>query len=162
INDPNRTEEQYQALDANRGKRSILLDLKTQGGCEVFWKLFETADVVIENFRPGKMDELGIGYEQLRRRKPDVIVASLNAWGAGGEWSVRGGWEGVAQAFSGFQVRAGGRGKKPGSARYPINDYTCGLLGAQATLLAILHRFRTGTGQKVDTGLAYAAGHLNS
>jgi crotonobetainyl-CoA:carnitine CoA-transferase CaiB-like acyl-CoA transferase len=162
INDPNRTEEQYQALDVNRGKRSILLDLKTEGGREVFWKLLESTDVVIENFRPGKMDALGIGYEEIKRRKPEIVFASMNAWGFGGEWSDRAGWEPVAQAFSGLKVRAGGREKRPGNARYPINDYTCGLLGAYGTLLAILERFRTGKGQRVDTGLAVAAGYLQS
>src|SRR5439155_5153663 len=82
--------------DVNRGKRSILLDLKTPEGLDLFWRLVEDADVIVENFRVGVVERLGIGYEQVRARKPDIVYASINAYGYEGPWAGRPGWEQVA------------------------------------------------------------------
>jgi crotonobetainyl-CoA:carnitine CoA-transferase CaiB-like acyl-CoA transferase len=142
--------------DVNRGKRSLLLDLKTAAGRDVFWRLLEGADVVAQNYRAGKLDKLGLSYEHVRQRKPDIIYASLNAFGHVGPWAARPGHEQFAQAATGMQRRFGGDGQ-PMIQPNPINDYGTGFMGAYAVALALLHRQRTGEGQHVDTALAYTA-----
>jgi crotonobetainyl-CoA:carnitine CoA-transferase CaiB-like acyl-CoA transferase len=142
--------------DVNRGKRSILLDLKSEAGRDVFWRLLEGADVVAQNYRAGKLEKLGLSYEEVRRRKPDIVYASLNAFGHVGPWARRPGHEQFAQATTGMQRRFGGDGQ-PMLQPNPINDYGTGFMGAYAVALALLHRQRTGEGQHVDTALAYTA-----
>ena len=149
-------------MDVNRGKRSILLNLKTDAGRAVFLKLLDTADVVVENYRKGSLAKLGLDYESLRRRKPNLIYASLNAYGYDGPWSERPGWEQLAQATSGIQVRRGGRDDAPLLMPYPVNDYGTGMMGAFAVALALHHRNRTGQEQAVDSGLALTAALLQS
>ena len=162
IDDPARPYDPAGSLDVNRSKRSILLDLKTDAGRAVFLKLLDTADVVVENYRKGSLTKLGLDYESLRQRKPDLIYASLNAYGYDGPWSGRPGWEQLAQATSGIQVRRGGRDDAPLLMPYPVNDYGTGMMGAFAVALALHHRKRTGQGQAVDSGLALTAALLQS
>ena len=162
IDDPARPYDPAGSLDVNRGKRSILLDLKTDASRAVFLKLLDTADVVVENYRKGSLAKLGLDYESLRQRKPDLIYASLNAYGYDGPWSERPGWEQLAQATSGIQVRRGGREDAPLLMPYPVNDYGTGMMGAFAVALALHHRNRTGQGQSVDSGLALTAALLQS
>jgi crotonobetainyl-CoA:carnitine CoA-transferase CaiB-like acyl-CoA transferase len=147
--------------DVNRGKRSIVLDLKTAEGMEVFWRLVEDADVVVENFRKGVAERLGFGYEAVRARRPDIVYASLNTFGRIGPYASRPGHEQIAQAASGMQVRYGGDGR-PTLQPFPVNDYGTGFMGAYAVALALLHRQRTGEGQHVNTALAYTATMLQS
>ena len=142
--------------DVNRGKRSILLDLKSDAGRDIFWRLLEGADVVAQNYRAGKLEKLGLSYEEVRRHKPDIVYASLNAFGHLGPWAGRPGHEQFAQAATGMQRRFGGDGQ-PTIQPNPINDYGTGFMGAYAVALALLHRQRTGEGQHVDTALAYTA-----
>jgi crotonobetainyl-CoA:carnitine CoA-transferase CaiB-like acyl-CoA transferase len=146
--------------DVNRGKRSLLLDLKTEEGLSVFWRLLQQADVVVQNYRKGIVDRLGIGYEQMRARRPDIVYASLNAFGHVGPWAGRPGHEQLAQAVSGMQDRYGDG--RPVLQPFPVNDYGTGFMGAYAVALALLHRRRTGQGQHVDTALAYTASILQS
>jgi len=162
IDDPARPYDVAGSLDVNRGKRSILLDLKSERGQQIFWRLVETADVMVENNRKGSIARLGLGYEEVKRRKPDIVYASLNAYGYDGPWSERAGWEQLAQAVSGIQVRRGGRDGAPITLPYPMNDYGTGLLGAYAVSLALHERNTTGRGQSVDCGLALTAGLLQS
>ncbi len=162
IDDPSRPYDPSGSLDVNRGKRSILLDLKQEEGRQVFFKLLETADVVVENYRKGSLAKLGLDYESLRQRKPGLVYASLNAYGYDGPWSERPGWEQLAQATSGMQVRRGGRDDAPMLMPYPVNDYGTGMMGAYAVALALHERNRTGYGQSVDSGLALTAGLLQS
>ena len=162
IDDPTRPYDPSGSLDVNRGKRSILLDLKSEEGRQVFFDLLETADVVVENYRKGSLAKLGLDYEGLRQRKPDLVYASLNAYGYDGSWSERPGWEQLAQATSGMQVRRGGRDDAPMLMPYPVNDYGTGMMGAFAVALALHERNRTGRGQSVDSGLALTAGLLQS
>lgn len=162
IDDPARPYDPSGSLDVNRGKRSILLDLKTDAGRAIFLKLLDTADVVVENYRKGSLAKLGLDYESLRQRKPNLIYASLNAYGYDGPWSERPGWEQLAQATSGIQVRRGGREDAPLLMPYPVNDYGTGMMGAFAVALALHHRNRTGQGQAVDSGLALTAALLQS
>lgn len=147
--------------DVNRGKRSILLDLKSAEGRDIFWRLVDTADVVAQNYRAGKLEKLGLGYEQVRQRKPDIIYASLNAYGHLGPWATRPGHEQFAQATTGMQRRFGGD-RRPMLQPNPVNDYGTGFMGAYSVALALLHRQRTGEGQHVDSALAYTAMTLQS
>ena len=162
IDDPSRPYDPSGSMDVNRGKRSILLDLKQEEGRQVFYQLLETADVVVENYRKGSLAKLGLDYESLCKRKPDLVYASLNAYGYDGPWSERPGWEQLAQATSGMQVRRGGRDGAPLLMPYPVNDYGTGMMGAYAVALALHERNRTGRGQSVDSGLALTAGLLQS
>ena len=162
IDDPSRPYDYGGNLDVNRGKRSIQIDLKREQGREVFWKLLETADVVVQNNRKGSMERMGLGYEEISKRRPDIIYASLNAFGHDGPWAERPGWEQLAQATTGIQVRRGGRDAAPQLLPYPMNDYATGLLGAYSVALALHERNRTGQGQYVDGGLALTACMLQS
>jgi crotonobetainyl-CoA:carnitine CoA-transferase CaiB-like acyl-CoA transferase len=148
-------------VEVNRGKRSILLDLKAPEGQEVFWKLAEDADVIVENYRQGVIERLGVGYEQVRRRRPDIVYASLNAYGHEGPWAGRPGHEQLAQTATGMSARFGGEGR-PVLQPVALNDFGTGLLGAYAVGLALLHRQRTGEGQWVNGALAYTACTLQS
>ena len=162
IDDPSRPYDIAGNTDVNRGKRSININLKTPEGLEVFYKLLETADVVVENNRAASLARLGISYDEMKKRKPDIIHASLNAFGYDGPWAERPGWEQLAQATSGIQVRRGGRDSAPKLLPYPMNDYGTGLMGAYAVALAVHERNRTGQGQTVNSGLALTAGLLQS
>jgi crotonobetainyl-CoA:carnitine CoA-transferase CaiB-like acyl-CoA transferase len=162
IDDPSRPYDIAGNTDVNRGKRSININLKNPEGLAVFYKLLETADVVVENSRAATLARLGISYEQMKAHKPDIIHASLNAFGYDGPWAERAGWEQLAQATSGIQVRRGGREGIPKLLPYPMNDYGTGLMGAYAVALAVHERNRTGEGQTVNSGLALTAGLLQS
>ena len=160
IDNPTREGGISSHLDVNRGKRSLLLDLKTEAGKDVFWRLLEDADVVLQNYRAGAMERLGLGYEDVRARKPDIVYASLNAYGHGGPWEQRPGWEHLAQAATGMQMRFGG--DRPEAQPFPVNDYATGVLGAYAVALALRQRAITGRGQQVRSALAYTGTLLQS
>ncbi|MCY4579339.1 MAG: CoA transferase [Chloroflexi bacterium] len=151
-----------QLYDVGRGKRSICLDITNPDGLEVFYRLVDTADVVLGGFRKGVAERIGIGYEQLRERKPDIVYLAINAFGQDGDWANRPGYEQNAQAATGVQVRNGGRGEKPIHSPYTFNDYGTGLMGAYAVMLALLHRRRTGKGQFVHTSLAQTGSTFSS
>ena len=146
--------------DINRGKRSVLIDLKTKEGLEIFWKLVDQADVVLQNFRGGVAERLGIDYERVRARRPDIVFGSMNTFGHVGPYASRPGHEQIGQAVSGMQVRYGSA--KPATAPFAANDYGTGLMACYAVALALLHRRRTGEGQFVDSALAYTATMLQS
>ena len=146
--------------DINRAKRSILIDLKTKAGLEIFWKLVEQADVVLQNFRSGVAEQLGIDYERVRARRPDIVYGSMNTFGHIGPYGSRPGHEQIGQAVSGMQVRYGSA--KPATAPFAANDYGTGLMACYGVALALLHRRRTGEGQFVDSALAYTATMLQS
>jgi crotonobetainyl-CoA:carnitine CoA-transferase CaiB-like acyl-CoA transferase len=146
--------------DINRAKRSVLIDLKTKGGLEIFWKLVDQADVVLQNFRSGVAEKLGIDYERVRARRPDIVYGSMNTFGHIGPYSGRPGHEQLGQAVSGMQVRYGSA--KPATAPFAANDYGTGLMACYGVALALLHRRRTGQGQFVDSALAYTATLLQS
>jgi crotonobetainyl-CoA:carnitine CoA-transferase CaiB-like acyl-CoA transferase len=134
----------------NRGKRSLLLDLESFEAQEVYWKLVEQADVIVENFSPGTSDRLGIGYAEVRARKSDIIYTSGSCYGDGGPWLGRG-WERQGQAVSGIMERA----SDPPSVLGPYNlvDIGTGTLATFGTALAIYHKLRTGQGQRVSASL---------
>jgi crotonobetainyl-CoA:carnitine CoA-transferase CaiB-like acyl-CoA transferase len=146
--------------DINRAKRSVLIDLKTKEGLEIFWKLVDWADVVLQNFRGGVAEKLGIDYERARARRPDIVYGSMNTFGHIGPYAGRPGHEQIGQAVSGMQVRYGSA--RPATAPFAANDYGTGLMACYGVALALLHRRRTGEGQFVDSALAYTATMLQS
>lgn len=146
--------------DINRAKRSILIDLKTSEGLDIFWKLVDQADVVLQNFRTGVAEKLGIDYQRVRARRPDIVYGSMNTFGHLGPYAGRPGHEQLGQAVSGMQVRYGSA--KPATAPFAANDYGTGLMACYGVALALLHRRRTGEGQFVDSALAYTATMLQS
>lgn len=149
----------YGWLEVNRGKRSILVDLKTKEGGDVLWRLLEDADVLLENFRSGKLESLGFGYDQVSERFPHIVYASLNAMDYGGEWERRPGWEQNAQAATGMQVGRQSEGR-PMAATVPVNDYGTGMLGALGVVAALQERDRTGKGQHVTGSLSRTASFI--
>jgi formyl-CoA transferase len=140
-------------LSANRNKRSVALDVKRPEGQEIFRRLGETADVVVENFRPGVMDALGIGYATLAARNPRIIYCSISGFGADGPFADRPGLDQIIQGFSGLMSITGFEGGEPVRVGVPIADLLTGLFGAYGVLAALQARERTGLGQVVDTSL---------
>jgi crotonobetainyl-CoA:carnitine CoA-transferase CaiB-like acyl-CoA transferase len=159
IDSPGRNVSPYGWLDVNRGKRSVLADLKTPDGMKLARELIAEADVVLENFRSGKLEALGLGYEAVRAIRPDIVYASMNAFDYDGSWSGRAGWEHNAQAASGMQVARQVEGR-PRAVPVPVNDYATGLLAALGVLLAVFRRDLTGMPAHVSASLARTATYL--
>ena len=149
-------------LDVGRGKRSICLNITKSAGLDAFYRLADTADVVLTGFRKGVAERLGIGYEQLSERNPGIVYAAINAFGQDGPWAMRPGFDQNAQAATGMQLRNGGEDGEPGPPPYTFNDYGTGIMAAYGVMLALLERERTGRGQKIDTSLAYTASTFSS
>src|SRR5438874_459213 len=145
-------------LMMNRNKRGIVLDLKTAGGKEVLRRLISGADVLVENFAPGAMERLGLGYEDLRKDNPALIYCSLSGFGRTGPHKHRRGFDLIAQAMSGIMSFTGeGPHGPPVKCGAPLSDITAGILAAMGILAAYIHRLKTGEGQCVDTSLFEAA-----
>ncbi len=141
-------------LSESRNKKSITLDLRTPDGVEVFKKLVKTADIVVENFRPGTLEKWGLGYDVLKSVKPDLILVRVSAYGQTGPYRQRPGFARIAHAFAGLSYLAGEPGQRPvipGSTS--LADYISGLYSALGALLAYISRDKTGQGQMVDVGL---------
>ena len=141
-------------LMMNRNKRGIVVDLKTAGGKQVARRLFAEADVVIENYRKGTMELLGLGYETLRQDNPGLIYCEISGFGRTGPYAERGGFDLIAQGMSGLMSITGeAPGRPPIKCGAPMADITAGILGAMGVLAAYIQRAKTGQGQRVDTSL---------
>lgn len=142
----------------NRNKRGAVINLKEPAGKEALKRLLRTADVVIENYRPGTMDRLGLGYETLREDNPGLIYCQITGFGRTGPYAMRPGFDLIAQGISGLMSVTGeGPGRPPVKVGVPIGDITAGILGAMGVLAAYTHRLKTGEGQRVDTSLLEAS-----
>jgi formyl-CoA transferase len=137
----------------NRNKRSLALDLRDPRGADVFLRLAERCDVVIENFRPGTLDAWGLGYEAVRARRPDVVYVSISGFGQYGPLHERVGYDPLAQAASGFLSLNGSPDGEPVKSPTFLADDLAGLHAAFATLSALRHRDATGEGQRIDVSL---------
>lgn len=138
----------------NRGKRGLSLDLKHPDGVAVLRRLLAGADALIENYRGGTMERLGIGYETLREEFPALVYCSLSGFGRTGPYADRAGFDLVAQGMSGLMSVTGeGPGRPPMKCGPPVTDITAGILAAMGVLAAYTHRLKTGRGQAVDTSL---------
>jgi CoA:oxalate CoA-transferase len=138
----------------NRGKKSLTLDLKKPDAIAIVRKLVPGCDVVVENFRPGAMERLGLGYEHLKDLRPDLIYASASAWGRKGPWATRGGYDHVAQALSGVMYEQGeGPGGEPQALIGGFADQIGAMLLAFGIATALFVRERDGIGQHIDGSL---------
>ncbi|MEP3629602.1 MAG: CoA transferase [Hyphomicrobiales bacterium] len=142
----------------NRNKRGIVLDLKSEGGKQVLRRLIKDADVVLENYRKGTMEKLGLGYDELKKDNPGLIYAEISGFGRTGPYAERGGFDLIAQGMSGLMSITGeGAGRQPVKVGAPVSDITAGILAAMGVCAAYAHKLKTGEGQKVDTSLFEAA-----
>lgn len=148
-------------LQCNRGKRNLTLNPVAPEGREVVARLVATADVVVANLPPATLAAMGLDDATLRPIKPDLILVTANAWGSGGEWSHKVGFDGLAQAASGHMHLTGPPGE-PSRASVPYVDFSTGTLLALSTLVALLHRQQTGDGQVIEGALLRTALTWNS
>ncbi|WEX10923.1 CaiB/BaiF CoA-transferase family protein [Chelativorans sp. AA-79] len=151
----------------NGGKRSLTLNLKTPDGREILRRLVRTADVLVENFRPGAMKALELSYEDLREINPRLIYASMSAFGQDGPRGKQTGYDQVIQAVSGLMMVNGTTDMVPMKVGTPAIDYATGAMGAFAVASALLQRERTGRGQYIDlsmldTALILLGAHLTN
>ena len=138
----------------NRNKRGIALNLKDPNAVEALRRLLAKADVVIENYRKGTMEKLGLGYESLRKVNPRLVYCEISGFGRTGPYSERGGFDLIAQGMSGLMSITGeGHGRPPVKPGAPITDITAGILAAMGCVAACLRARETGVGQRVDTSL---------
>jgi crotonobetainyl-CoA:carnitine CoA-transferase CaiB-like acyl-CoA transferase len=137
----------------NRNKENVSLNLHSTEGREIFLKLCERADIVIENFRPGTLASWGVGYDDVADVKPDIVYVSISGFGQFGLLSDRVGYDPIAQAFSGWASLNGEPEGEPTKAPTFLGDDTAGLHGALAAMAALRHRDQTGEGQHVDVSL---------
>jgi crotonobetainyl-CoA:carnitine CoA-transferase CaiB-like acyl-CoA transferase len=144
-------------LTGNRNKRSLALNLKDPRAIEIIMKLLPTIDVITENFRPGVMDKLGLGYEALKARKPDIIYAAGSGFGQDGPYVNRPGQDLIIQAMSGLAAITGTREGGPRAVGVSAVDHHGALLYANGILTALFNRERTGEGCRVDVNLLSAA-----
>jgi len=146
----------------NRNKRGMALNLKTKEGVEVFKRLVKQADVVVENFRKGTLEKLGVGYEELKKINPKIILCEISGYGRSGPYANKGGFDLIAQGMSGLMSITGeSKGKPPMKVGAPVTDITAGILAATGVLAALVSRATTGVGQRVDTSL-YEAGIVHT
>jgi formyl-CoA transferase len=144
-------------LNMNRNKRSLMLDLKSEAGRKTFLRLAQTADVIVENYRPGAMKKLGVDYEAVRAVNPAIIYASISGFGQTGPWADRPGFDLIAQAASGIISVTGDPAGAPARAGVPVTDIGCSLFTLYAILAAYIGRQADGRGQYIDASL-YEAG----
>jgi crotonobetainyl-CoA:carnitine CoA-transferase CaiB-like acyl-CoA transferase len=141
----------------HRGKRTMLLDVQDPAGRDVLWRLVEDADVYLQNFAMGSSERYGIGYDDVRARKSDIVYVSISAFAYNGPWGGRRGYENQANAATGLSWRYGGPHGWPLYQPHLVNDAGTGVLGAFATGLGLFHRSRTGRGQHVATSLSQSS-----
>lgn len=149
--------ESVQFLSQNRNKRSLRLDLKSPEGREVFLRLAKTADVVVENFRPGAVERLGVGYDAVREINPGIIYASSSAFGQSGPYAAWPANDPIVQAVAGLMDMTGESDGRPVRLGPPLPDFGAAMVMAFGISTALLHRERTGVGQKIDTSLLSAS-----
>jgi crotonobetainyl-CoA:carnitine CoA-transferase CaiB-like acyl-CoA transferase len=137
----------------NRNKKSITLDLRSEEGKEILRDLLRSADVVLNNYRPGVMDKMGFGRDALRAIKPDIISCHVTGFGLDGPYRDRPSFDFIAQAMSGFMSVNGVEDGPPMRAAPPVSDLVAGAYAAMGTLAALVRRNRTGEGEEVATAL---------
>jgi len=140
-------------LSCNRNKRGLCVDFRSPHGLDTLQQLIDGADVVIENFKPGTLDSMGLGYEVLSARNPRLILGSINAFGSDGPMSSWPGFDQIAQGYSGLMSLTGFSDGDPTRTGTAIGDLTSGMWLVSAVLAALLERERTGRGQHVNTSL---------
>ncbi|MEM6663259.1 MAG: CoA transferase [Pseudomonadota bacterium] len=151
-------EEAASYMMMNRGKRGIVLNLKDPAQADALRTMIRSADVVLENYRKGTMEKLGLGYEDLKKDNPGLIYGSISGFGRTGPYADRAGFDLVAQGMSGLMSVTGeGPGRPPCKVGPPVSDITAGILLAMGVSAALARRHETGEGQIVETSLFEAA-----
>ena len=140
-------------LGINRNKRSIVVDIRTDDGREIVQNLARRSDILLQNFRPGSLERMGLGYEQVREINPAIVYCTISGFGSTGPYARRGGFDLVAQGMSGLMSVTGHPGAPPAKVGVPICDLNAGAFAAIGVLTAYINRLRTGAGQHVDTSL---------
>jgi crotonobetainyl-CoA:carnitine CoA-transferase CaiB-like acyl-CoA transferase len=140
-------------FDLNRNKKSLTLNLKAAAGKEIFQRLVETADVLVENYRPDVMERLGLGYSLLSQINPRIIYCGISGFGKTGPYSLWPAYDQIAQGMSGLMSITGDRQCAPMRVGVSIADSIAGLFAACGILLALAHRQQTGRGQEVQANL---------
>lgn len=152
-NGPFRQGESYPFTMINRNKRSLTLNLKDPRSKGIVERLIQQADILLENFRPGTMETLGLSYEKVSQINPRIIYASISGFGQTGPYRNRGGFDLIAQAMGGLMSVTGEPGRPPTKAGYPVTDLGTALFCVYGILSALYAREQTGEGQHVDTSL---------
>ena len=150
---PFKNGESLYYANVNRSKRSVTLNLKKPEGKELFLRMVKTADVVVENYRPGVMDKLGLGYDVLKEVNPRIIYAAISGFGCYGKYSARPGYDIIAQAMGGIMSMTGWPTTGPTRSGNALGDVMGGMNGAIGVLAAVNARNITGVGQRVDISL---------
>ncbi|MDY6863922.1 MAG: CoA transferase, partial [Thermodesulfobacteriota bacterium] len=140
-------------LSINRNKKSVTLNLKSQEGKDIIKRLVEKADVLIENFRPGTMEKLGLDYDTLSGVNPGLIFCSITGFGSTGPYAQKPGYDLIAQGLGGIMSFTGEPERMPVKVGVALSDISAGMFAAWAIAVALFHRERTGEGQKVETSL---------
>ena len=140
-------------LSINRNKRSVTLDLKSDAGRAVLWRLIDSADVLVENFSPGTATRLGFGFEDVRERRPAIVYCSISGFGQEGPGRDRTAYDQILQGVSGLMSVTGPADGDPFRFGVPIADIAAGMFSAYAIVAALFHRERTGEGQYIDSSL---------
>lgn len=149
-------------LFMNRGKKSVVLDLKSDRGRQIFYDLVDQADVVIDNFRPGVMARLGVDHDTLKARNPDIITVSITGFGETGPLKDKAAFDLVVQAYSGHMDITGEPDGPPARMGVPMADISGGIYACISVLAALVDRERNGTGQHVDVAMLDSLIHLLS
>lgn len=144
-------------VSLNAGKRSLAIDIRKLEGAELVRTLAATADVFMENFRPGVVARYGLGEEDIRAVRKDIIYCSISGYGQDGPWSTRGAYDHVIQALTGMMMMSGGADEAPQKVGFPVIDVAVGMLGAMSVMGALLRRSRTAEGQTIDASMVQAA-----
>ncbi|WP_395643879.1 CaiB/BaiF CoA transferase family protein [Rudaea sp.] len=140
-----------------RNKRAVIIDLKAPGGRDLVLDLAAKCDIVVENFRPGTLERLGLGYEDMRQKNPGLILTRISGYGQTGPDRHKAGYGAICEAFGGIRHLTGDPDRPPARVAVPITDYVSALYAAFGTMLALLEKQRSGRGQVVDTALYEAA-----
>lgn len=140
-------------MNLNRNKRGMTLNLKSEDGKKIFRELVKESDIVIENFRPGVMDKLGLGYEELKKINPAIVYGAVSGFGQYGPYSKRPGYDILGQAMSGLMSTSGWPGGKPTRSGTAISDVMGGISCCVGVLAAYVNRLKTGEGEMVDVSL---------
>lgn len=140
-------------MNLNRNKKGITLNLKSEKGKEIFRELVKQSDIVLENYRPGVMEKLGLGYEELKKLNPKIVYGAVSGFGHYGPYSKRAGYDIVGQAMSGLMSTSGWPDSPPTRTGTAIGDVMGGISCCVGVLAAYVNRLKTGEGEKVDVSL---------
>jgi crotonobetainyl-CoA:carnitine CoA-transferase CaiB-like acyl-CoA transferase len=148
--------ESYCFAVLNRNKKSVALNLKDPSGLKIALDLASKADIILENFRPGVVKRMGLGYETVKSLNPSIIYASLSGFGQTGPYGKKGGYDIIAQGMSGIMLMTGEPGGRPAKVGIAMNDIASGVTALSGILGALIGKFRFGKGQYLETSLLEA------